>query len=754
MAQNAEPLPLEDALRIREFDELMPITLSQDGKWLAYTVRDHQRIRPVDEETWYRTGVRDTFTGTDIYILNIGTGEPRNLTEGKNDNFMPVWSPDGRYLAFLSDRDGSGQARLWIWDAMRDEIKKVSDLNVRQLGQIEWTSDSQKMLIPIVPEGMSTEDYAKRLTSLSGSQSATRSEASGSTVILYRSAATAEGGNGTSKSDPWNLDIMLRDLALVDIGSTKTSIVVRGRRIAAYSMSPDDSRVAYTIPKRFETPGSQQTLFDLVTYKLSTSQEGVVVSDVRLDYDGAAFSWSPDAKRLAYHTGGPEENIADCYVTDADGGNLRNVSMLSPHVSPYKSTTPLWDARSEHIYFIRDGALWISPVDQSKALELARLPDRQIARIIPQAASLLWTHGGGQSTVVLTHDDAGKQDGFYNVDLRTGESTKLLEKGQCYTCANVDMQFAVTSDGRAAVYFAEDAQHDSDLWMSDPSFRNPRRLSHLNPQFDKYKMGAARLVRWSSDDGEQVQGALLLPSNYQEGKRYPLIVWAYGGRKRSDRLDHFGFEGPGPFNMQLLATRGYAVLLPDAPQHLGTPMLDLAKTVMPGVNKMIEMGIADPGRLGVMGHSYGGYSVLGLIVQTTRFKAAIESGGIGNLVGDYGEMDAAGAAYGISIEEHGQGLMGGTPWQFRDRYIENSPIFYLDRAETPLLIVHGSADTTVAAFLGDEVFVALRRLGKEVEYAKYEGEGHSPIYWSYANQVDFCERVMVWFDTHLKGIAH
>src|SRR6202030_2093517 len=121
-------------------------------------------------------------------------------------------------------------------------------------------------------------------------------------------------------------------------------------------------------------------------------------------------------------------------------------------------------------------------------------------------------------------------------------------------------------------------------------------------------------------------------------KRYPLIVWIYGGATLSDRLDRFGLAGPGPLNLQLLATRGYAVLMPDAPQHLGTPMLDLAKSILPGVNKCIELGIADPSRLGVMGHSYGGYSTLALLVQTKRFRAAVEADGFGDLTGFYGEM--------------------------------------------------------------------------------------------------------------------
>jgi dipeptidyl aminopeptidase/acylaminoacyl peptidase len=180
-------------------------------------------------------------------------------------------------------------------------------------------------------------------------------------------------------------------------------------------------------------------------------------------------------------------------------------------------------------------------------------------------------------------------------------------------------------------------------------------------------------------------------------------------------------------------------------------MVDLAKTVLPGVNAIIEMGIADPDRLGVMGHSNGGYSTLGLITQTKRFKAAMEADGMADLLAEYGEMDQAGTAFGTSNLEHGQDALGGTPWEVRERYIENSPIFYLDRVATPLMIVHGSKDRAVSAYLGDEVFVDVRRLGKEVEYAKYEGEEHSPSYWSYANQVDFCNRVIAWFDRFLKG---
>jgi dipeptidyl aminopeptidase/acylaminoacyl peptidase len=142
--------------------------------------------------------------------------------------------------------------------------------------------------------------------------------------------------------------------------------------------------------------------------------------------------------------------------------------------------------------------------------------------------------------------------------------------------------------------------------------------------------------------------------------------------------------------------------------------------------------------------------VLSLIVQTKMFKAVVAADGYGSIMGQYGEMGKDGSTYAVSVEEQGQGLMGGPPWQFRERYIENSPVFYLDRVETPLLLVHGAEDNAVASFLADEVFVGLRRLGKEVVYAKYQKESHDPQVWSYENRLDYARRVIAWFDEHLK----
>ena len=179
-------------------------------------------------------------------------------------------------------------------------------------------------------------------------------------------------------------------------------------------------------------------------------------------------------------------------------------------------------------------------------------------------------------------------------------------------------------------------------------------------------------------------------------------------------------------------------------RSLGTPMLDLAKTVLPGVNRAIELGIADPARLGIMGQSYGCVSTLMRIVQTTRFKAAECSSGFSSIIGIAGVI-----GFGATWADSGRGKMGATVWERRDRYIENSPYFYLDRVTTPLLLVMGASDRTVPPFLGDATFGALRQLGKRVEYVRYGGEEHQPMKYSAANLADWMNRVVRWFDTYL-----
>ena len=754
--QTLAPLSISDVLNGYSFGEVSPLSISPDGRWVAYMVRDKKKVAVTKSETerFVRTGIFSRNESGEIWITDAQTGITRNLTGGGGSNWQPTWSPNGRYLAFLSDRDGSGQAKLWFWDLTKDQLRLAKNSATRAAyssNEIVWTHDSRKVLITVVPEGFSVEAYVKQVLSPQADQQLPSSATPGSTVTVYQADSVDSSGSTTSSSPMGNLDAAaLHDLVLIEAASGRTEAIVRGHRIEGYSLSPDGMYIAYAEPKRYYKPGSYRRVFDLRSVNLATREEHLLASDIILNDD---FSWSPDGSLVTYAAYGGDDKSYEFYVAPPGGGPARQVATVPHETLDGLWLSPVWGRDSEYFYFILDGILLRGSVAGGEPVALTRIPEHRITHTICRSHGHLWTMENGKSTVLITRDDDGKQDGFYKVDLVTGKSLKLREEGKCYQCKWSSYITAVSEDGLHLVYVSEDAQHAPDIWTTDPTFLSARQLTHLNPQFEKYKMGSARVVDWLSDDGDRLRGALLLPSDYQEGKRYPLLVWVYPGIAASHAVDEFGFGGEnlGPLNMQLFATRGYAVLFPDTTERVGERFAGLVKSVLPGVSKVVEMGIADPERVGVMGHSQGGFATLALLVQTSRFKVAMAADGWGDSTAYYGILSEDGTAY-----QYGQAewQLGATPWQRPTTYIQNSPMYYLDRVTAPLLLVHGSEDDSHPSFLADEIFVGLRRLGKRVDYAKYMNEGHAPADWSYANQVDLANRVLSWFNRYLSRVEY
>ena len=753
----AAPLPIEAIAKANYLGTI--VDLSPDGERVAYTIQDRTKTESSKDEiyeTFSRTGVPLVGMGANVWITNTKTKESRNPIEGQGNSWGPSWSPDGRYLAFYSDR--AGKAQLWLWEKSSGKSRIVAELVVHPFIAEEtpqWTDDSKKIMVKLLPEGMSIE-VAARLTIKPTERTTEQSNVPGSTATIYRSMAEKKTDSSPSQQrgniqSNTTTDTFIGDLAMIDIVSGRVERLAKGYKPCWYRISPDGKHIAFVTEKGWAEGNLFRNLYDLLVVPFNNGHPRVVAENIEsLSILFETVSWSPDGKTLSYTDLREQGTKGDCYLVSIDGGPPRKATQdTHPAFGAGSLRAPLWDAQGRSVYFIAGNAVWRVSIGDGAANEVARIQNRKLLEIVsPNRGGRFWSPDGGRSMGVITRDTATKKMAFYKVDLQTGVSATLLEENKEYRVPAIF--FMDVSDSGDVVFAAQDAQHTDDVWIADPSFRNPRRLSNANPQLDRYVMGASRLIEWRSTDGQVLHGALLLPANHEEGKRYPLIVRVYGGELTSEWVNRFGLGAFGVWtaNMQLFATRGYAVLVPDAPLRVGTPMQDLAKTVLPGVDKVIEMGIADPDRLGVMGSSYGGYSTLALIVQTPRFKAAVMHAGYGNLIGNYGEMSKEGAARSTTLAENGQNRIGGTPWQYRDRFIENSPVFYLDRVQTPLLITHGSKDTNVPSFLADEIFVGLRRLGKEVVYAKYEGEDHGLV--NYANQVDYLNRVTAWFDEHLK----
>ncbi|HEX4439684.1 MAG TPA: prolyl oligopeptidase family serine peptidase [Thermoanaerobaculia bacterium] len=732
-----EPLPVETALSEKSLGLYSPPSLSRDGQRVAYTICDPHRV-PLEIDPRYqahsRTGVTGFGIGCDVWVAETAGGEPRRLGDGTASSWAPRWSPDGSRLAFYSDR--SGVAGLWTWTAASGETRRLSDAIVRPWGAspIAWTSDSRAIAVPLVPEGKTLEDLAN----LAAPAPKPPPSAGQPTVTVFEFRPKAAKAKAKAKAEApaaWSLELLRSDVALVDASSGAVRRVASNGLHAGLWISPDGARLAYTAFRGFEAAQSQQQLFDLRVVDLARGDTRTVAESIPQQF-GIAVAWSPDSRSLAYLT-----TKGECFVVSASGGAPRLATTEEhPPFLEDDSTVPIFASRGDALYFLAADAVWRIPAAGGAAVSAGKIAGREL-RVL--------TRGRRPDTVIVaTRDDETKKEGLAELDLRTGGWTRFFEAP---VSLGRDPAFRIAASPGGVVFAQQDARRPEDLWFLGVQGGEARRITRLNPAFEDYVLGESRLIEWRSTDGKPLRGALLLPAGYVEGRRYPLVVFVYGGARLSNGLNTFGMRDAWDVedDFQLLATRGYAVLLPDAPSDRKDQMRDLPRSVLPGVNRVVDLGIADTDRTGVMGHSNGGYSTLALITLTTRFKAAVMRAGMGNFLSFYGELGKDGTHYGLGVAESAFGM--GDPWTARSRYLENSPVLYLDRVETPLLIVHGSEDDAVAVHLAEEVFVDLRRLGKEVVFARYEGEGHSLE--SDANRRDYVNRMIGWFDEHLKGEA-
>lgn len=766
-AQTPLPLPIPDALNAAELALRIPVVLSPDGQWVAYTVQDPRRVaNPGDPRHNFvtRTGASLEVTGSDVWVADVHTGHAVNVSAGRGSSWAPAWSPDGLTLAFYSDR--SGLAHVWLWDRLTGRLRQLSDAVTEVFYGFEglrWTPDGRGIVTKVLPVGLSIEQLLD--SAFGPPQRSARVAADSPTVTIFRAgvpatsvAASRDASRRDSADKPDIVKLFGGDLAIIDARSGAVWRIARNVRPRGYWVAPDGSQIAYTSILGWGEL-DDQPYFDVFVVSLRDGTTHLVSHHVPMPY-GIGVSWSPDGTRLAYLTGseGTKANgggplAGDCVIARADGSQPVVARALHGDFSTgYRA--PLWDPSGRALYVLGADTLWRVEATSGATAAVATVPNHALREIIaPAGLGQLPPADSGRLLFLFTRDDSTRRAGVYRVDLPSGHTTRVAEEDRAYgDLAHID----VTADRRTIVYAAEDAQHPQDLWVANGRFENRHRLTHVAPALDNHVYGATRLLTWRSDDNRPLRGVLLLPAAYVDGQRYPLIVSVYGGALQSNSINQFGVEGAGVGNMQLFATRGYAVLLPDAPidpaRH--APMSEIAKAVLPGVMKAVDIGVADPERLGVMGYSFGGYSTLALLVQSTMFKAAIAGAGVSDMIVAYSEMRSDGSAASVGWTEQGQGDMGGSPWEVRARYLENSPFFYLDRVQTPVLLVHGTLDAAVSVANADQTFVALRRLGREVEYARYEGEGHPVTQWGYANRVDYLQRMLNWFDVHLRSKTH
>ena len=286
-----------------------------------------------------------------------------------------------------------------------------------------------------------------------------------------------------------------------------------------------------------------------------------------------------------------------------------------------------------------------------------------------------------------------------------------------------------------------------DLWTGS-SLTQLTRISDANPQQKEYTWGTVELVRWYSSDGVPLKGLLYKPENFDSTRQYPMIAYFYESLSQN-RHSYIAPNGRNVINPTHYASNAYLIFEPDIHYEEGYPGPSAMKSIVPGVQMLLARGYVDPKRLGLQGQSWGGYQTLFLITQTSMFSAAMAGAPVVNMTSAYGGIRwGSGLARAFQYEV-GQSRIGGSLWETPMRYFENSPLFWLDKVATPLLMMHNDMDDAVPWYQGIETFVGLRRLQKEVYLLNYNSDVHNPA--SRANQKDVALKMQQFFDAKLKG---
>jgi dipeptidyl aminopeptidase/acylaminoacyl peptidase len=663
--------------------ESLYMQISPDGKMLVYILGEEKG------ELW-------------LVETRVGS-TPRKLFEGT----VPTWSPDSKHLAFYSNL--SGTLQLWVLDVASGRTGQVTNLPggidpdpwTRLNGwyydplRYSWSPDGAKIVFAsqVVSANPTPEaSHHERESSVPAGKATpplvltntTPAEWTLQGVFRGEVGTTRVTGNvsETSRSDaaPSLPPRRVNQLFVVDVGSKRVDQITKDEQIYFNpDWSPDGRHIVCASSEGRSLVGAGSGTTNIYTIEVTTAKKTALTSgagDKKLPY------WSPDGKWVAF-SGGEHFAAQSVFAVSSQGGKVSNVTAtLDRSVQEF-----YWSADSRSIVFnYIDGVSY--PIARADA-------------------------GSGKRTMISG-----------------GEAVHEL---------------LTISASDAVAWQQSDGSNPGRIWMLPHSGESPYVLVDLNPHIKDWELGAQEIVRWRNSRGEDMEGILIKPVSYESGRKYPVIVDVY----------------PQMINTlyaytQALAARGYVVFFPSprSPASWMNPFKTQAfdqavrgsmgweltyDDVMSGVDEMIQRGIADPDRMGLLGFSNGGAVVNYLLTRTGRFKCAVSvAGALG--------VDWPLLFFLTSPSPQIAMIAGTTPWDNPDAYIQLSTIYHLDKVTTPVLLAAGDDDSLI--LLTDiEMYNALRWFGKEVTFLRYPGQSHG---FTGDALKDFWERENAFFDKYLE----
>ncbi len=726
----------------------------RDGRFLAYTIDAQDKA------------------GNGIQLHDMKTGAVVPLDSGNASYEKISWTQKGDALAVLKGSDDKAyKDKLYAVIGFTDigpspkktTYNPASDasfpkgMTISPNREPQWTNDLEAMLFGI--HEPKRKDAAE--------SEAADAAAEGGRAPSAGSAQAAESAQGPDNDD--KIDLVLwhyKDPRL------QTQQDVQEQRDRAYSylseyrvdakkfirLADDEMRNVTVNPRspwafgsddrQYELMGSLdgRRFEDVYTVDLATGNRKLALKHARY-VTGA----SPDGTKLLYYEDG------QYHVLALDNGQDRNITAGLPvsfvdvedDHNEIKPPEPAigWASDNAHVLLTDAWDIYSVSIAGGQAVNLTVNGKKDSVRYQQRYAieppedrddgidlsKPIYFHAYGEWT---------KKGGIARID--PGKSgVTLLKWG--------DESFPSMMKARRAdafVYTEGSSTAPNDFYATDATFAQATRLTDQRPQVAQFTWSAGvQLVNYTSDKGDKLQAALFLPANYEKGKMYPTVVNFY--EKMSQTANQFSAPTANGFNRSLYTSNGYAVFVPDITYRVNDPGMSAVWCMVPAVKAAIATGIVDPRRVGITGHSWGGYQTAFLVTQTDIFTAAVAGAPLTDMVSMYSLVYKNTGGWNGAIFESSQGRFKGGYWDNWDAYYRNSPVFWAKNVHTPLMILANDKDGAVDFTQGVEYFNTLRRMQKPVIMLEYIGENHSLR--KPANQRDYTARMMEFFDHYLKG---
>jgi dipeptidyl aminopeptidase/acylaminoacyl peptidase len=693
--------------------------VSADGRWAAVIVSSLEDRIGIDNHR-YGDPTYIAPHKMDVLVVDTQTGATTDLFPYRTQVKGLKFSPDGKHLAMLALRSESFALR--IWDQATGNFTTVTAPEGKAIddsGEMQWTRDGAKLILPLRAADWKERARERFLSETMGP------------VVFH------------SSTEPFLAWIGVRRLALeesigaYDVAGAKVTEIAPTSLISGFNAAEDGSYLILNqdIAKKtdYDTLGAGEARIDLVATAGGAKARTLIPSTKAL-----TLAWSRDLHSFAYSkddaiyfSSFDTKGLADKEPRLIAGKKKEDTPKDEEPKAKKESYTPVrLSAKGDRLVASSKDGLWMIDTATGKKEMFVKMPEED--KLAPHYQVLEWSPSG--DAVYLSYSSRTKWErGVSRYDVASKKMDDLIKDARIYSA------FHLSHDGNRWVYLASEGNRPPQVFSADASFRGERRLTELNPQLAEKNLSKTELVPYLDADGKKLFGVLYYPSNYEKGKKYPTVFNLY------EQFFDDTFNG----TVSVLTANGYAVMQPSVDLEIGFPGEAWEKGVTAAANKLIEMGVADPDKLGVQGTSYGGYATNLLITQTNRFKAAINISGKVNMVSFYTDSPRLGVRN-IHAPEHSQDRLGATLWQQPQKYLQHSAILYADRIKTPLLLTTGEADPNVPPRQAMEMYFALRRLGKEVAWASYVNGGHGMPTTTVEEVKDFHERILRWYEDHLK----